>query len=478
MDKIFLNEHPNELDKTIEMMGKSPYYRTVDSGLLKEILLKAWIYELGVDEYLIRETNKSDRMVYILINGEFNVYAGGKFILKIDQLGQTIGEMAVLSPNTPRSADVIAASKSKVVAFNSGFLEKNDPQTMMLSNSFLRMISNVLSEKLRITTDRAKLYENAVLENKEIDKYNKEITDISKDLKKELQQKLEQIKLFSQVVESNQDAIITSDEQGKLLTGNQSFLTLFGYSSKEIECLSLKQLFEELNITVGYEMPKEKGWKGQKEAYRKDKSSFPALITISPVQTNTESQKEKIVFATVVRDISLQKQYEQNILKANDELKQTYAELENTLKELERSNKVKDRFLSNISSQLKTPLDSLINYAELMKKNMHIGTAHKSKDGFLAQIMGEGKKLEKLVGNLITMAELTSELNLSLKVIKFESLMVELKKQLSPDIKALIINKDPELSVITADKDKLLNALVEIIEYAAHKNGFDTKINL
>jgi len=30
--------------------------------------------------------------------------------------------------------------------------------------------------------------------------------------------------------------------------------------------------------------------------------------------------------------------------------------------ELEKSNKVKDHFLSNISTQLKTPLDSIINF--------------------------------------------------------------------------------------------------------------------
>ncbi len=478
MEKIFLNDNPSLIKNTVEIIGATTYFRTVDTELLKEVIQNSWIFELDSAEYLIRETKKSDRMVYILLGGEFDVFAGGKFILKINQPGQTIGEMAVISPDTPRSADVITTSPSRVVAIESSFLERKDPKTAELAKTFLMLFSNVLSEKLRVTTDRARLYENAVLEKKEIDKYNKEITDISKDLKKELQQKLEQIKLYSQVVESNQDAIITSEEQGTLLTGNEAFLRLFGYEDSRIKSLNLNELFTDLDITgAGFEKIIKEGWKGEKTANRQDKTTFPALISISPVKIKTKiaSDKYTIVLATVVRDISLQKQYEKNILMANKELKQTYNELENTLKELEKSNKIKDRFLSNISSQLKTPLDSLINYAELMKKDSDEEMEKEVKSDFLLQIVQEGKKLEKLVGNLVTMAEMTSELSLSMEVIKYKSLVSEIKKGLD-GVENLIFDIDPELTVITADRQKILKAFIEIIEYAVIKSGFNNKI--
>ena len=196
-----------------------------------------------------------------------------------------------------------------------------------------------------MTTDRAKLYENAVLERREIDKYNREIVDVSKDLKIELQQKLEQIKLYSQVVESNQDAIITSDDKGNLLTGNQAFLSLFGYVKDELKTLSTVQLFEDLDFNdPDYRKLTTDGWKGQKKAFRKNGAIFPAMMSVSPVITKTEKAEKKTVFAIVVRNISLQKKYEQNILNANEELKQTYKELENTLSQLEKSNHVKRPF--------------------------------------------------------------------------------------------------------------------------------------
>ena len=469
MKKISFVDDNKLLTNTIGFVSKTPYFRTVDKKLLKEVLQKGEIFELDLGEYLIRETNESDQTVYILLSGEFEVYASGRFILKIDQPGQTIGEMAVVTPDAPRSADVVSTSKSQVIGIDSGFIDKNEPETAKLANSFLKMFSNILAEKLRITTERAKLYENAVLEKQEIDKYNKEITDISKDLKNELQQKLGQIKLFSQVVESNQDAIITSEADGTILTGNQAFQSLFGYSGSELSKQNLRDLFSELVIDgfQGDRIVKE-GWNGQTLAKRKDKSDFPSMISISPVKTKTEQGEVRTVLATVVKDISLQKQYEENILKANKELKQTYKELENTLKELEKSNDIKDRFLSNISTQLKTPLDSLLNYAELMKKGLASQYKNRSPEESLSQIVEEGKKLEKLVGNLITMAELTSELNLSMEVVNFETLIEEFKKQ-SKDVKNLVLDVDPEITLITADRQKLIKALMDIVEYGIAK---------
>ncbi len=476
MKKHSLNNNDELLKSTIKVVGSTPYFRTVDSSLLREVFCNALIYNMNSGEYLIRETKDSDQTVYILLEGEFDVYASGRFILKIDQPGQTIGEMAVVSPNAQRSADVVATAESSVVAIDSRFLQDNDPQNSKLANSFLMMFSNILAEKLRITTDRAKLYENAVLEKREIDKYNKEITDVSKDLQKELQQKLEQIKLFSQVVESNQDAIITSESQGKLLTGNQAFQTLFGYSYENLTSHNLNELFHELVLDgpTGIEIC-QKGWNGQITASRKDKTTFPAMISISPVKNKTDSDKEKIVLATVVRDISLQKQYEENILKANKELTQTYKELENTLKELEKSNQIKDRFLSNISSQLQTPLDSLINYAELMKKYLKVKSKVSNQSTFLSQIVEEGKKLDKLVGNLVTMAELTSELNLSMEVIRFEALFKEIKQN-NQGTEELIFDLDPDITMITADKQKLIKAFQEIVDYLVAKEEGKEKI--
>ncbi len=478
MKKIFLDEFPEQIEEAIQLVEATPYFRTVDANLLKEIFLKAWIFEVGTAEFLIREKNKSDRMVYILLDGEFDVYAGEKFILKIDQAGNTIGEMAVISPNTPRSADVIAVFPSRVVAIESSFLDKEDPTSQKLANAFFQMFSNILAQKLRITTDRARLYENAVLEKREIDKFNKEITETSKDLERELQEKLAQIKLFSNVVESNLDAIITTEKEGVLLSGNQAFFSIFGYKKKEVPNLTLNKLFGDLTEEgTTYSKMFTGGWTGQKTATCKNKKKFPALISVSPMRSKADHTTERTIFAIVVRDITIQKQYEEHILKTNEELTQTYAELEKTLGALEKSNKIKDQFLSNMSSQLQTPLDSISNYTELVRKKMPSDDKLVELKVFFSRISEEGKKMDKLVGNLITMAELTSGIDLSFNVIRFAEFIGELQEQVK-DLSKLEVDLDPELTVFVADEKKLVQAMGDIFDYIKREQGTDRPLIL
>ena len=476
MKGISLRDNAKEMDRSIERIRKSSYYRSVSKELLREVFLSSSLYEVESGEYLIREGDGSDRMVYLLLDGAFDVYAANQFILTIDQLGLTIGEMAVITPDTPRSADVKAIKNSRVIGIESSFLDDDNPKMQRAANSFLRMFSIILTEKVRLTTERAKLYEETVLEKREIDRYNKEITDLSEDLKRELHDKLELIKLYSQVVECNQDAIVISDFDGNLQHGNQAFSRLFAYSNEEIKNLNLAQLFDGLiGKSEDWTEKFRYGWKGQIKANRKNATKFPALLSISPVRTTVENSKEKVVLATVVRDITLQKEYENKILKANQELKQTYGELESTLQELEKSNKVKDKFLSSISTQLKTPVDCIANYAELMNRDFDFVGKNDDMQVALTRIVDEGKKMDRLVGNLLTLAELSpGESNLSAKIIRLPEFLEDLKT-LAKSHKRIEFDIDSTVGMIVGDREKLLKAFADIFDYIVAGHGRDNK---
>ncbi|MDH3382087.1 MAG: diguanylate cyclase, partial [Flavobacteriaceae bacterium] len=447
------------------------------SSLLEKVLISASIYKLKKDETLIKQGDTSDRMFYILLSGEFKVFADKQFILKLDDPGQTIGEMAVITQELKRSADVVATRSSSVIAIESSFLDKEDSYTQKLANSFLKMFTAILSSKLSITTDRAKLYEDAVFEKKETNKYNKEITKLSKDLKKELQSKLEQIKLYSQVVEFNQDAIVISGDNGLISSANQAFCDLFGYTKEEIQGVSLMNLFRNfMHSNTNWAEKFKNGWKEKKNAIRKNNTEFPALISISPVKTSSKDEVSKIVYATMIKDITIQIEYENNILKANEELKQTYDELEKTLSELENSNQVRDQFFSNISSQLKTPLVSMSNYAEKLQVFLSQNQKSLNSMNLLSSIMNENSKLDQMVGNLLTMAELTPELsNLSFKVIDFSTLVEDLKKRVNQN-KLFEYIVESRVSRIIGDKEKLIQALVDVFIYCINF-GVEQKIN-
>ncbi|MDH5559519.1 MAG: cyclic nucleotide-binding domain-containing protein, partial [Deltaproteobacteria bacterium] len=108
MKKDLLQEDPKLLAKTIKEIGATPYFRSLDHMLLEKVFVSGSIYSLKKGETLIRQSDKSNRMFYILISGEFEVYADNQFILRLDEPGQTLGEMAIINPR-PRTADVIAS---------------------------------------------------------------------------------------------------------------------------------------------------------------------------------------------------------------------------------------------------------------------------------------------------------------------------------------------------------------------------------
>lgn len=87
-------------------------------------------------------------------------------------------------------------------------------------------------------------------------------------------------------------------------------------------------------------------------------------------------------------------------------------EIQNKIMELEESNREKQRFINNLTHEIKTPLTSIIGYSDLMikKKVEDINLITKS----FENINREGKRILSLASNLITLITLDKKsLNLS-----------------------------------------------------------------
>ena len=462
------SDNPDLAKNAVDVIGATPYFQSLKKSLLVEIFTSALTLEAEKGETIINQGDDNDYMVYILLEGGVDLFRDDNFILKMNQVGQIFGEMAAISSD-PRSADVRSNRATKAVVINSGFLHEKNAESIQAAYSFMVMFTRVLSEKLHTTTERAKLYEDVVLENKEIEEY-------SLELKREIQQKLQQIKLYSQVVESNQDAIIVSDLNGKIQFCNHAALSLFGLESDQVAQIYVKSLFNRLlEESAEFESTFIKGWKGERAALSSDGKSFPASLSVSAIRSAKEDSKT-ISFAVEVRDITKEKEYENNILKKNTELQQTYQELEKSVNDLKKSNRVKSAFLSNISSQLKTPLISISNHSDLLRKHLQKKEKTFSLEDFLNNIEGEKRKLNKMVWNLLTMAELNVNLgNLIPKIVRLIDLIKLIRKfEYFKEIK-IEFNSDLAESTVFVDKYKLEQAFSELDEYLVvniHANKF------
>ncbi|MCR8642656.1 HAMP domain-containing histidine kinase [Paenibacillus sp. N1-5-1-14] len=141
-------------------------------------------------------------------------------------------------------------------------------------------------------------------------------------------------------------------------------------------------------------------------------------------------------------------------------------------KELERYHQVQKQFFQNASHELKSPMMSITGYAEAIKDGYIAG---EGVSRGLDIIMSEGKRVKKLVTEMTLLAKLDSEENIfQFEEVALTDMILETQERVNPTImkKQLELNvhyhiESPDSITIRADRDKLLQALLNVVNNAA-----------
>ena len=134
-----------------------------------------------------------------------------------------------------------------------------------------------------------------------------------------------------------------------------------------------------------------------KEAYEKLERSQDAALNI---------------MADLGREVEERKSAEEEVRRLNDELEQKViartAALERARYELEQANRGKDEFLAAISHELKTPLNHILGFADLLKEGL-AGELNAEQKGMAQDILTAGNRQLALVNSLIELARLQAD---------------------------------------------------------------------
>jgi len=107
---------------------------------------------------ILREEEENDR-VYFIINGAVSVHSGGEEILKLKRIGDMFGEMSVISQKLTL-ATVVADGDVELFSINASFIGKNtEIDGDNLQNIFYRLFATILTDKLALTTAKARKFE-------------------------------------------------------------------------------------------------------------------------------------------------------------------------------------------------------------------------------------------------------------------------------------------------------------------------------
>ncbi|RJE88438.1 sensor histidine kinase [Paenibacillus sp. 1011MAR3C5] len=192
-----------------------------------------------------------------------------------------------------------------------------------------------------------------------------------------------------------------------------------------------------------------------------------------PIETMVRTAKE-IAQGDFSERVQLKSRDEIGVLATN--FNEMAAVVEDKINELERNNGEKQRFINNITHELKTPLTSIIGYANYMRSTKYDEATFL--EGLNA-IYSEGKRLEALATKLMDLI-LLKDHQFQMKPDNLKDVVMELE----PSLKHIVAAKQIRLELACADcrlpleKDLIKIVIFNLVDNAVKASSEGGKITI
>ena len=283
--------------------------------------------------------------------------------------------------------------------------------------------------------------------------------------------------LQNAILTSANFSIIATDAKGVIQIFNVGAERMLGYSAVEVvnkinpsdihdpqevivraEALSL-----ELGtpITPGFEALVFKASRGIEDIYeltyfRKDGSRFPAVVSVTALR---DAQGAIIGYLLIGTDNTARKQVEM--------------ELHNASAVAEKASLAKTEFLSNMSHELRSPLNAILGFAQLMESDATPQTATQKES--TGQILQAGWYLLNLINEILDLAMVESgKLLLSLEPMSMGDVMLECQTMIEPQAQKSSISMSfcqlAKPLFVLADRTRVKQILINLLSNAIKYN--------
>ena len=159
----------------------------------------------------------------------------------------------------------------------------------------------------------------------------------------------------------------------------------------------------------------------------------------------------------------------ENILKLLEEKKQSAKELLKAKLKAEESNKLKTEFLHNMSHEVRTPLNGIVGFSQLLNKE---GLSEQKRKDFTKIIINSSSKLQKIIDDIVELSILNTKQHYpELSEININEFLTELHSifslKMSEGLKLVFKTKNSNKNLkIVSDHHKLTKIFGNIIENA------------
>jgi PAS domain S-box-containing protein len=224
--------------------------------------------------------------------------------------------------------------------------------------------------------------------------------DISEQ--KVMEQQLRDQQFYTRsLIESNIDALMTTDSLGLISDVNQQMEALTGYPSAELIGTPFKDYFTDPERALqGIKLVLQDGKVTNYELTARAKDGTQTVVSYNASTFHDRDGKLQGVFASA-RDVTERKRFEQTLQEKNVEM--------------ENANLAKDRFLASMSHELRTPLNAIIGFTGTLLMKLP-GPLTVGQDKQLKIIQSSGRHLLSLINDLLDVAKIEAG-NVELDVV-------------------------------------------------------------
>ena len=284
---------------------------------------------------------------------------------------------------------------------------------------------------------------------------------------KVLDQRLRDQQFYTRsLIESNIDAIMTTDPSGIITDVNKQTEALTGCTRDELIGAPFKKYFTDPDrAETGIKLVLSEKKVADYELTARARDGKETVVSYNATTFYDRDRRLQGVFVAA-RDVTERKRLDQALQEKN-------VELESARSVAEKANLAKSEFLSSMSHELRSPLNAILGFAQLMESGSPLPTP--AQKASIDQILKAGWYLLELINEILDLALIESgKLSLSPEPMSLVDVMLECQAMIEPQAqKSGIRMSFPQFDCpyfVNADRTRVKQVLINLLSNAIKYN--------